>query len=107
MHKEKPSFIFLSPFTLAKTSEKKKMRRYFSHEILLNTYYVLGTILEIGGTGAKNSMVRKLLNLAEVAVFFTFCLSVVPFSPPSPHPCTYCSVITALFNLQKPTSAQG
>ena len=65
MHKEKPSFIFLSPFTLAKTSEKKKMRRYFSHEILLNTYYVLGTILEIGGTGAKNSMERKLLNLGK------------------------------------------
>ena len=53
MHKEKPSFIFLSPFPLAKTSEEKNMRRYFSHEILLNTYYVLGSILEIGGTGVK------------------------------------------------------
>ena len=106
MHKEKPSFIFLSPFPLAKTSEEKTMRRYFSHEILLNTYYVLGSILEIGGTGVKNSAVRKLLNLAEVAVFCTYCLSVVPFSPPSPHPCTYFSVIIALFNLQKPASAQ-
>lgn len=107
MHKEKPSFILLSPFTLSKTSEKKNTRRYFSHEILLNTYYVVGTILEIGGTGVKNSMVRKLLNLAEVAVFSPYCLSVVLFSPPSPHPCTYCCVINALFNLQKPTSAQG
>ena len=106
MHKEKPSFIFLSPFPLAKTSEEKNMR-YFSHEILLNTYYVLGSILEIGGTGVKKSTVRKLLNLAEVAVFCTYCLSVVPFSPPSPRPCTYFCVIIVLFNLQKPASAQG
>lgn len=75
------------------------MGRSFSRSTVEHPIMWLGTITEIGGTGeAKNNILRKLLNLAEVAVFFTFCLSVVP-SLVSLHTAP---VITALFNLQKP-----
>lgn len=59
MNKEKPSLIFLSRFSFANTSEEKNMRRYFSHEILLNNYSVPGTIIGIRSIGVKSSNSKK------------------------------------------------